>query len=242
MSLASDGTRLFAGAGYVKNDVTLGFHHWGPYIWPDPSTNVFVSTDDGATWAEQDAGITGMHAELTSLLSNGSVTYAGTYPSYYYNTIGAYPTGVFLTTNGGASWTNSVSGMTNTNVYALASSGSDIFAGITYSNVRGPGGVEISTNTGFKLVSGRFRAGRSHSRSCHKRVELVRWEGLQDGHTIFNPVYWNGVYLSSNNGISWVMIDAEQAILQGGGLPEDISLSADGSILIVGYGRCEEQS
>ena len=235
MSLASDGTRLFAGAGYVKNDVTPGFHHWGPYLWPDPSTNVFVSADDGATWAEEDSGLSGMHAELTSLLSGNSVTYAGTYPSYYYNNIGAYPTGVFLTTNGGANWTNSVSGMTNTNVYALASSGADIFAGITNSNVGGSGGVEISTNMGSNWSSADSGLGGPILALATSGSNLFAGKVFRTG-TPFQPVYWNGVYLSTNNGISWVIIDAEQAILQGGGLPQISSLSADGSILIVGIG------
>ena len=231
MSLASDGAHLFAGAGYVKNETQPTFHHLSIILFPDPATNVFVSTDDGATWAESDAGLSGMHAELTSLLSNGSVTYAGTYPSYY----GTSPCGVFLTTNSGTTWTNSSSGMNNTNVYALASNVSDIFAGVGSTTVLRPGAVEISTNMGLN-----WSAADSGLTGFRVSALAVSGSNLFAGTiiklgSILQPTYWTAVFLSSNNATSWAMIDSESALA--GGVLSISSISTDGSTLIVGtYG------
>jgi hypothetical protein len=229
MSLASDGAHLFAGAGYEKNNVQPYYpYHWSVYPIPDPATNVFVSTDDGATWAESDAGLSGMHAELTSLLSNGSVTYAGTYPNYY----GTYPCGVFLTTNGGVSWTNSSSGMNNTSVYALTSSVSDIFAGVGSSKVPGLGGVEISTNMGLNWSAA--DSGLRGSTTALAMNGSNLFAGTMMG-TFLKLTYQTAVFLSSNNGTSWAIIDSQST--PAGGVLYISSISTDGSTLIVGtYG------
>jgi hypothetical protein len=129
--------------------------------------------------------------------------------------------------------------MTNTNVSALALSGSNIFAGINYSNVGGFGGVEISTNMGSNWSSADSGLGGPILALATSGSNLFAGKAFRTG-TPFQPIYWNGVYLSSNNGISWAIIDAEQAILQGGGLPQISCLSADGSILIVGTGGVKD--
>ncbi len=89
---------------------------------------VFLSTDNGASWTQANAGLT--NTSVYALAVNGSNLFAGTYG------------GVFLSTDNGASWTQVNTGLTNTWVTSLAVSGSNLFAGTD------GGGVFLSTDNG----------------------------------------------------------------------------------------------
>ncbi|MGE5106496.1 MAG: VPS10 domain-containing protein [Sphingobacteriales bacterium] len=103
----TNGTNLFAG--------TFG-------------NGVFLSTDDGVTWAPANTGIT--NAFVYALALNGTTLYAGT------------GGGVYISNNNGVSWTAMNNGLTNTFVVSFAFSGTNIFAGTD------GGGVFLSTNNG----------------------------------------------------------------------------------------------
>jgi len=215
MSLASSGSFLFAGAGYTKyrsNPV-------GNYenILYDATTVIFISTDNGSTWTESDYGITGMHAPLSSLLVNGSDIYAGTYPG-----------GVFRSTNGGASWTNSRSGMNDTNVYALTSSGSDIIAGTI------DGGVYVSTNNGLNWSAANSGLTDASIRALTSIGSNVYAGAIHNVGSIFNPIYSNDIFLTSNNGTSWAKIDSQSTPTSAALIT---CLSANGSNLVIGTGN-----
>jgi hypothetical protein len=110
-SLAVGGTNLFAGTG----------------------GGVFISTNNGTSWASVDSGLTSPNGYCLAV--SGTNLFAG-------SSIGG---GVFLSTNEGTSWTAVDSGLTTSNegayVSALTVSGSILLAGTW-------GGVFLSTNNG----------------------------------------------------------------------------------------------
>ena len=222
MSLASDNAHIFAGSGYIKNNTIPTFHHTGRFFFPDPAANLFVSTDDGSTWREMDSGLSVMHTELTSLLSVGSDVYAGTSPN-----------GVFHSANSGASWTGSSSGMTNMSVSALASNGSEMYAGIGFIQGIGTGRVEISTNMGLTWSAADSGLPNSIFQALAMSGSNVFAGATVRGGTPFNPTYSNAVFLTANQGASWALIDWQP--IQGA-YPQISCLSADGATIIIGTG------
>lgn len=83
---------------------------------------VFLSTNDGLSWIEVNAGLTDYR--VFSLAVFGSNLYAGTYGA-----------GIFRSTNNGISWSAVNSGFTGSEVYSLAVSGSNLFAGAFFGGV-----------------------------------------------------------------------------------------------------------
>ena len=216
MTLASDGTHLLSGAGYTKNQALAPFHHAAHFLFPDPATVVFASTDDGSTWTEMDTGLSGMHTGLTSFVTNGSDIYAGTSPG-----------GVFRTTNSGTTWTSSSFGMNSMNVNAIASSGSDIFAGTI------GGGVDLSVDMGLN-----WSAADSGLTDPWVYALTIGGSNLFAGTMtrsgFLYSKYYDDVFLSSNNGTSWAKIDSQ---FESGEYSYLSSLSVNGSTLVVGTGR-----
>ncbi len=92
--------------------------------------------------------------------------------------------GVFRSSNDGTTWTASNSGMTDTSVYTLAASGSNIFAGIYH------GYLFLSTNNGSNWTA--VMTG--------KRISCF----AVDGMNIFTGTD-AGVFHSSNNGVNWTV-------------------------------------
>jgi photosystem II stability/assembly factor-like uncharacterized protein len=214
MTLASDGTHLLSGAGYTKNQALAPFHHAAHFLFPDPATVVFASTDDGSTWTEMDTGLTGMHTGLTSFATNGSDIYAGTTPG-----------GVFRTTNSGATWTSSSSGMNSMNVNAIASSGSDIFAATI------GGGVDLSVDMGLN-----WSAADSRLTSPWVCAVTIGGSNLFAGTITGSGVtirHYDNEFFSSDNGTSWAKIDSQVEWGTGAHLS---LLSNNGFTLVVGTG------
>jgi photosystem II stability/assembly factor-like uncharacterized protein len=100
--------------------------------------------------------------------------------------------GVFLSTDSGASWTASDSGLTNTEIHSLAMSGSNIYAGTAY------GGVFLSTNNGssWALVNSGLT-----SNAIISNITV-------NGAYLFAGTEGSGVFRSTNNGTSWNVIDS----------------------------------
>jgi hypothetical protein len=93
---------------------------------------VFISTNNGQTWAQTSLG---NYITVLSLAVNGSNVFAGTY--YYGN-------GVYLSTNNGQNWVQT--SLNNQYVPSLAASGTNVFAG-TSGN-----GIYLSLNNGLTWV------------------------------------------------------------------------------------------
>jgi len=101
--------------------------------------------------------------------------------------------GVFRSTNNGASWTNSTSGMTNTRVSSLVISGSNLFAG-TF----GGAGVYLSTNNGTTWSA--VNNGLSNT-----DVQTVNINPSLPGYIFAGTA--NGAFYTTNNGTSWSAIN-----------------------------------
>lgn len=139
-SLAVSGNHIFAGSGLgffystdygiswtaantglTNNDViSLGIS--GGSLFAGTGGGVFRSTLDGTDWTEANNGLTNL--STLAFTTFGTFLFAGTNG------------GVFLSTNNGANWTDVSEGLWGWTwpVYALAISGSDLYAG-TYSGV-----------------------------------------------------------------------------------------------------------
>ena len=107
--------------------------------------------------------------------------------------------GVFLSTNNGASWTAANQGLTNTTVDAFAVSGANLFAGTQI-------GVYLSTNNG---------ASWPISRSGLTDItitSLVVFTGNFGGINLFAATQGSGVYFSNDNGVSWSAVNSGLAV------------------------------
>ena len=134
---------------------------------------VFLTTNNGASWSALNNGLT--NKWVTSLVYIGNNLFAGTNG------------GVFLSTNNGASWTGVNNGLGGgQNVWALAVSGSTLFAGTGIA-----GGVFRSTDYGTS-----WTALTSGPTNLFVAALAVSGTNLYAGT-------WSGIYVSSDNGTSW---------------------------------------
>jgi len=104
--------------------------------------------------------------------------------------------GVFLSTNNGASWTQLNTGLLDTNVTALAVSGTNLFAGSSTHYSGGVGGVFLSTNNGTSWTQA--STGLTNTDAHALAVS---------GTNLFVGT-GGGVFLSTNNGTSWTEVNA----------------------------------
>ena len=81
---------------------------------------MFLSTDNGGSWTQ--AGLVGSY--VNTLTSSGIKLFAGTINN-----------GIFLSTNDGTSWIAVNDGLINTNIWSLAASSDNLFAGTNGSAV-----------------------------------------------------------------------------------------------------------
>jgi hypothetical protein len=153
------GTNLFA--GYTRG-----------YEIPAPS-GIFLSTNNGTSWSAVNTPFEG----FSQMVEIGTNLFAG-------NEDG----GVFLSTNNGTSWTAVNTGMTNTKVFSLAVSGTNLFAG-TF------GGVFLSTNNGASWTA--VNTGLTSSFVFALYVS---------GTNLLAGTGGGGVFLSTNNGTNWTAI------------------------------------
>ncbi len=161
-------------AQWVQTDGPYGgnihcFAVSGTNLFAGTSRGIFLSTNNGTSWTEANAGLTNTYINCFAV--SGTNIFAGSsgggvfisdnngegwsdvnigLTNTYINCLAVSGTnlfagtygGVFISTNNGDSWTEVNAGLTNTNVHALAVSGTKIFAG-TWG-----GGVFLSTNNG----------------------------------------------------------------------------------------------
>lgn len=143
----------------------------GSMSFAGASNGVFASWDDGTTW--ETTSIT--DAYVRSIAASG------------WNFAAASPfNGVFVSSNGGASWTISNSGMTSDTVYAVAYYGSRIIAGVYGA------GIFISDDNGLTWAA-------SNSGFTNKYVFTL----LKSGDYVYAGTYGGGVFMSEDGGIHW---------------------------------------
>jgi photosystem II stability/assembly factor-like uncharacterized protein len=201
-SFAVSGSNIFAGAG---------------------SDGIFLSSDNGASWAPVNSGLTG-HKFINSFAVIDTNIFAGTEGD-----------GVFLSTDNCASWTPVNSGLTsyprppnyipNVNCFAVADT--NIFAGTD-------DGLFLSTNNGMRWTNLGMRvvsslavsgttifAGTDRGRIILFTNNGANWSEVNtgisknnviislavNGTNIFAGTNEGGIFLSTNNGASWAPVN-----------------------------------
>src|SRR3990170_1227259 len=143
----------------------------------------FLSTNNGASWLAVYNGLPENCSVLTCVV-NGTYLFAGTDGC-----------GVFLSTDNGTSWTEVNTGLTNTFVYSLAVSDTNLFAGTN-------GGVFLSTNNGTSWTEVNTGLTNTDVRSF-----------AVSGTDLFAGTYGGvtgtlgSVFLSTDNGTNWTDVN-----------------------------------
>lgn len=133
--------------------------------------DIYKSSDNCNTWNEVNSGIP-VDARITSIVASGDAIFAGSASN-----------GVFITTNGGASWTEINSGLTDTHISQLVAMDTKLLA-VTLD------GVFESNNDGMSWAVG---ISGLENINCIVVVNDQLLAGTDD----------NGVYLSFDGGVTW---------------------------------------
>ena len=182
LALAVSGTNLFAGilaagvflstdngASWAKVLSTISVYALvasGTNIFAGTDGgDVFLSTNNGTSWVNTLTGV-----RVRALAASGTNLFAGTW------------SGVFLSIDSGASWTQVNACLANVYVNALAVSGDKLFAGTGVNEVPG-GGVFLSTNNGTSWTQ--VNAGLTVTRVLALAVS---------GENLFAGTYDSGVW------------------------------------------------
>ena len=128
---------------------------------------------------------------------------------------GTYGSGVFRSTNNGTDWTAANAGLLDKNVYAIAVSGTNLFAGTD-------GGVFRSTNDGYSWTAA--SAGLLDENVYALAVSGTNLFAGTDG-----GAHGGGVFLSTDNGASWTGV--YEGLPAGGSV---ISFAVSGANLFAG--------
>ena len=139
-------------------------------------SGLFISSNSGSNWLSKYNGLPANCSVLTSVVNDTNLF------------VGTDRCGVFLSTNNGTSWASVNSGLTNTEVYALAVSGTKLFAGTN-------GGVFLSTDNGTS-----WNAANTGLTDDYVRALAIRGTNLFAGTAGF---IGGGVFLSTNSGTTW---------------------------------------
>jgi len=177
-ALASSGTNLFAGS----------------------SNGLFVSTNDGTTWAKVTSGLPPNGLTYVIAVSNQSASanlYAGTDTA-----------GLFLSTDGGTTWKAINNGLTNYQygVSSIAIMGTNLFAGTN------DAGVFRSTDNGTSWTA----VNSGLPRYADQSTPYVGVGPLAvNGTNLFASFPERGIYRSTNLGANWTESDSGLPTFQG---------------------------
>ncbi len=130
LSADSGATWIASNEGLTDFDVSALTVN-GSYLFAGTAgSGIFLSTNNGTSWNVVNTGLTSSGLYVSAMAVIGTNLFAGT--------LG----GVFLSTNDGSSWTCTNSELTDSNINALAVSGTNLFTA-TYGD-----GVSFSTDSG----------------------------------------------------------------------------------------------
>ena len=128
----------FAEAQWVQTNGPYGGAIWcftvsGTNLFAGTTGGVFLSTDNGTRWTAANTGL--MNTLISALVASGTNLFAGTFDYTTRKSV------VFLSTNNGKDWTIVNTGLPNnsnsgiTSITALGVNGTNLFAGVEYSDV-----------------------------------------------------------------------------------------------------------
>ncbi len=204
-------TGIGYGTGYVYSLLACPNGAGGAIFFAGTDYGIFRSTDSGFSWR----GINSTVGSAQCLESSGTNLFAGTSHN-----------GVFVSSNSGRDWHSASHGLppytlpTHTDksyvIYALAISGRNVFAATqdgVYCSVDS-GATWNGVNNGLPDITW----------PDHNWVHALIFSGTD----LFAATYYGGVFLSTNDGISWTTANTGMTIR------DDKSLAASGTHLFAG--------
>lgn len=211
------------GATYVSNDLGQSWHlsddsllgnvnaitTVGQYIFVGTGSGVLRSNDGARTWELATRGLS--NARVSSLHVTSSAILAGV--------LGG---GVFISTNEGNSWFERNYGLTNLRVCAVVSNGLDVLAGTA-------GGAFRSTNYGANWEAISELSGNTNA---WQFVVLPTTDG-----TYFFAATENGVFVSTDQGISWSLRGVKKKVSALSTKGTQIYAAGDGVSLSTDFGK-----
>ena len=174
-------------------------------LYAGTKNGLFVSINNGASWTAANPGIAHPWIQTMHIVSDNKI-FAGTQRS-----------GVFFSSNGGQSWAERNNGMKLHNLSDVEFIGNDeIFLGSAY-------GMYYSNDNG---VTWEDRSGIIPGGSIYVM-------GKDNNNTIYAGTFGNGIYKTSNNGLTWNAINT--------GLPANsrikaIEIMPDNSLVLLKEG------
>jgi photosystem II stability/assembly factor-like uncharacterized protein len=137
---------------------------------------IFLSRDNGSSWNAVNTGLSNDTVYAFAMTDTNTAS-----PKIFASTTQG---GLFISANNGTSWKIANSGLPTVDVLALASDGTNLYAGVD------PGGVYTSTNNGSQWTA--VNNGISSRIHCL----VVSGSGVFAGAD-------DGIYFSTNNGMLW---------------------------------------
>jgi hypothetical protein len=213
-SLMANGAEVYAGTASGLFHSTNSGTSWGPAalssafagslaggttLYAGGCVGVSASTDSGTTWTWSRLS----DYRVLTVLTSGTHVFAGSRGG-----------GVFLTTNGGTTWAQRNTGLTNQSVKALAvapaaSAGINLFAGTD------------GTGVFFSADSGRNWASASNGLTGYTITSFAVL-----GSSLLTGTSTKGVFVSTDNGANWTQATASTASI--------MSLAVSGSKVFAG--------
>jgi hypothetical protein len=192
---SADGTRLAA---------TIGFPNLG---------GIYTSTNSGATWVQTSAPVQTNWAAIASSADGSKLAGASANGVYYPNGQPHTNMGqIYVSTNGGATWTLTSAPSTNWHSVASSADGTRLAAVVSPYGTSGPGPIYISTNSGLTWTK--------------TSAPLADWWSIcssADGLKLFAASDPGPICASANGGATWTYGVSE-------GQWSSIASSADGSV------------
>jgi hypothetical protein len=204
--LSSDNGTNWSPAGVNYFNITYAITEFGGYLYAACELGVWRTSNNEAYWSVTSLNNTTMY----SLASNQSRVFAGSHNSGLFYSSGGTgwfisslntqsvkaiavngnfllagcgnAAGVFLSTNNGANWIST--SLNNKSVYSLSLNGNVAFAGTG-------SGVYYSTDSGYTWTQSSLNN------------ELV-YSLAANGNNVFAGTELHGIYVSGNNGVSWI--------------------------------------
>jgi photosystem II stability/assembly factor-like uncharacterized protein len=165
-----------AGGGLPQSGRINALTIVGATAYAGTDDGIFISTDEGRTWS---GSALIPHARVQCVTAVGQQVFAGT-----------KQTGVFVSKNGGRSWRQLASGLTDLNVRSLINFGSDIYAGTDAQGVFVlPGGAESWERFGHGLPE-------------HAQV----FDLAVSGQSVYAALYSKGLYRLNSGGGRWAKV------------------------------------
>ncbi len=158
----------------------------GNEFWVGTDSGVFVSTDSGANWTSRSSGLRNLNVQCLTFV--GTMLFAGTRGD-----------GIFSSTDSGATWVSCNTGVTGLFIRTLYLSHNTLFAGMVPSNNYYQGGPVRSTDEGitWNCISPNPGVGADN---------VTAFDSI--GNNLLIAMAFSGVYLSKNDGESWIPTDS----------------------------------